>query len=142
MVQRSWYNVGAEGGNVTLERPWCFLHGSFRWVLSLDISLASGGRPPGLNPLWRGWVYRPAPEAHRKRECRRGLRHFWNCLTHVGFSSATEPTLKIALCHIRTLSRMINTVKHRFYVTSVWFSNHTWSEAMHNMSAHQLPQYF
>ena len=32
-------------------------------VLSLDILLASGGRPPGINPLRRGWVYRPAPEA-------------------------------------------------------------------------------
>ena len=32
-------------------------------VLSLDLPLASGSRPPGFNPLRRGWVYRPAPEA-------------------------------------------------------------------------------
>ena len=40
-----------------------------------------GAVPPGFNPLRRGWVYRPAPEAPRKRECRRGPRHFWNCLS-------------------------------------------------------------
>ena len=39
-----------------------------------------GAVPPGFNPLRRGWVYRPAPEAPRKGECRRGPRHFWNCL--------------------------------------------------------------
>ena len=38
-----------------------------------------GAVPPGFNPLRRGWVYRPAPEAPRKGECRRGPRHFWNC---------------------------------------------------------------
>ena len=40
-----------------------------------------GAVPPGFNPLRRGWVYRPAPEAPRKGECRRGPRHFWNCLS-------------------------------------------------------------
>ena len=35
-----------------------------------------------LCPLRRGWVYRPAPEAPRKGECRRGQRHFWNRLSH------------------------------------------------------------
>ena len=35
----------------------------------------------GFNPLRRGWVYRPAPEAPRKGDCRRGPRHFWNCLS-------------------------------------------------------------
>ena len=39
-----------------------------------------GAVPPGFNPLRRGWVYRRAPEAPRKGECRRGPRHFWNCL--------------------------------------------------------------
>ena len=38
-----------------------------------------GAVPPGFNPLRTGWVYRPAPEAPRKGECRRGPRHFWNC---------------------------------------------------------------
>ena len=32
-------------------------------ILSLDVPLASGERPPGFNPLRRGWVYRPVPEA-------------------------------------------------------------------------------
>ena len=40
-----------------------------------------GAAPPGFNPLRRGWVYRPAPEAPRKGECRQGPRHFWNCLS-------------------------------------------------------------
>ena len=40
-----------------------------------------GAVPPGFNPFRRGWVYRPAPEAPRKGECRRGPRHFWNCLS-------------------------------------------------------------
>ena len=26
--------------------------------------------------------------------------------------------------------------------SSVWLSNHTWSETMYNVSAHQLPQYY
>ena len=69
-----------------------------------------GAVPPGFNPLRRGWVYRPAPEAPRKGECRRGPRHFWNCLSRLGFGPATGPTLKTALCHIRTLvGRRINT---------------------------------
>ena len=67
-----------------------------------------GAVPPGFNPLRRGWVYRPAPEAPRKGECRRGPRHFWNCLSRW----ATGPTLKTALCHIRTLvGRRINTAR-------------------------------
>ena len=69
-----------------------------------------GAVPPGFNPLRRGWVYRPAPEAPRKGECRRGPRHFWNCLRALGYGPATGPTLKTALCHIRTLvGRRINT---------------------------------
>ena len=33
-------------------------------ILSLNVPLVSGGRPhPDFNPLQRGWVYRPAPEA-------------------------------------------------------------------------------
>ena len=73
-----------------------------------------GAVPPGFNPLRRGWVYRPAPEAPRKGECRRGPRHFWNCLSRLGFGPATGPTLKTALCHIRTLvGRRINTALER-----------------------------
>ena len=42
-------------------------------------------------------------EALQKGECRQGWRYFWPCRTHVGFGSATGPTLKTALCHIRAL---------------------------------------
>ena len=60
-----------------------------------------GAVSPGFNPLRRGWVYRPAPEAPRKGECRLSVA--------LGFDPATGPTLKTALCHIRTLvGRMIN----------------------------------
>ena len=46
-----------------------------------------GAVPPGFNPLRRVWVYRTEPEA-------------------------TGPTLKTALCHIRTLvGRRINTAR-------------------------------
>ena len=41
-----------------------------------------------------------------------GPRHFWNCLSRLGFGPATGPTLKTALCHIRTLvGRRINTAR-------------------------------
>ena len=73
----------------------CVLHGSFGCVPPLDTTLmTSRGRPPGFKPLQRGWVYRPAPEAPQKGECRRGLRHFWNCLTRAGSGPVTGPTSK------------------------------------------------
>ena len=62
-----------------------------------------GAIPPGLYPLRGGWVYCLAPEAPQKGECRRRRRYFWPCRTRVGFSPATGPTLKTALCHIRAL---------------------------------------
>ena len=56
--------------------------------------LASGGHPSlGFKPLQRGWVYRLAPEAPRKGKCRRGPKHFWNCLTRMGSGPATGSTL-------------------------------------------------
>ena len=59
------------------------------------------GASPGFNPLRRGWVYRQAPEAPRKRECRRELP------VVLGFGPATGHKLKTALCHI--VGRRINT---------------------------------
>ena len=50
-----------------------------------------GAFPPGFNPLRRGWVYRPAPEAPRKGECRRGPRHFWNCLSRWATALRQDP---------------------------------------------------
>ena len=47
--------------------------------------------PPGFNPLRRGWVYRPTPEAPRKGECRRGPRHFWNCLSRWASALRQDP---------------------------------------------------
>ena len=66
--------------------------------------------PPNFNPPRRGYVYRLAPEAPCKGECRWGPRHFWNCWTRLGYSPVTGPRLKMALCHTRTLvGRMTNT---------------------------------
>ena len=50
-----------------------------------------GAFPPGFNPLRRGWVYRPAPDAPRKGECRRGPRHFWNCLSRWATALRQDP---------------------------------------------------
>ena len=50
-----------------------------------------GPSPPGFNPLRRGWVYRPAPEAPRKGECRWGPRHFWNCLSRWATALRQDP---------------------------------------------------
>ena len=60
-----------------------------------------GAVSPGFNSLWRGWVYRLAPEAPLLGECQWGPRHFWKCRAHVGSGPAPEPTLKNALCHTR-----------------------------------------
>ena len=79
----SWWN--------TFGRPWC--DARFRSGVSCH--------PPGLNPLRRGWVYRPAPEALLLGECRRGPRHFWKCRACVGFGPAPGPTLKKALRYTR-----------------------------------------
>ena len=69
-----------------------------------------GAFPPGFNPLRRGWVYHPAPEAPRKGECRRGSEAFLELPIALGYGPAIGPTLKTALCHIRTLvGRRINT---------------------------------
>ena len=64
----------------TFGRSWC--DGRFRSGVSCHwIYLwTHWAVPPGFKPLWRGWVYRPAPEASLLGECRRGSRHFWNHL--------------------------------------------------------------
>ena len=68
-----------------------------------------GAVPSGFNPLRRGWVYRPAPEARRKRGMPTGSEVFLELPVALGFGPATGPTLKTALCHIRTLvGRRIN----------------------------------
>ena len=46
--------------------------------------------------------------------------------------------------NVMALFKLVKHV-HKFeYIvhSSVWLSNHTWSESMHNMSAHQLPWYY
>ena len=64
-----------------------------------------GAVTPGFNPLRRGWVYRPA-----KRGMPTGSEAFLELPIALGFGPATGPTLKTALCHIRTLvGRRINT---------------------------------
>ena len=74
-----------------------------------------GAVPPGFNPLWRGWVYRPAPEAPLFRGMPTGSEAFLELPLVLGFGPATGPTLKTALCHIRTLvGRRINTARSAF----------------------------
>ena len=60
------------------------------------VSPASGGRPhPRLLPSSGGVARR----LRRKGKFRRGLRHFWNCLTRVGSGPATGPTLNGLVPH-------------------------------------------
>ena len=68
-----------------------------------------GAVPPGFNLLRRGWVYRPVPEAPRKRGMPTGSEAFLKLPIVFGFGPATGLTLKTAFCHIRTLvGRRIN----------------------------------
>ena len=53
---------------------------------------------PSFNPPPRGWVYRLAPEHLFLGECRRSLRHFWECQACLGYGPESGPTLKKALC--------------------------------------------
>ena len=71
-----------------------------------------GAVPPGFNPLRRGWVYRPAPEAPRKRGMPTGSEAFFGTASRVGLQPCDRTNLKTALCHIRTLvGRRINTAR-------------------------------
>ena len=86
----------------------------YHWIHHLR---PQGAVPPGFNPLRRGWVYRPAPEAPRKGGMPTGSEEFLELPVVLGFGPATGLTIKTALCHIRTLvGRRIN---HRL-VLCVW----------------------
>ena len=98
----------------SLDRLW-LRAARFGRVCSTTGYITSGLRgpsPQALNPLRRGWVYRPAPEAPRKGECRRGSEAFLELPIALGYGPVTGPTLNTALCHIRTLvGRRINTAR-------------------------------
>ena len=66
-------------------------------VLSLDVPLASGGRPPGFNPLRRGWVYRPAPEAPLLRGMPTGSEAFLEMPGACGLGPCAWPHPKKSL---------------------------------------------
>ena len=64
--------------SVILRPPHLFLEWDYYCFIGNTISgsgqvcLFTGytsGRPPGFNPLWRGWVYRLAPEAPLSEAC-------------------------------------------------------------------------
>ena len=97
--------------------PWC--DGRFRsgvschWIYLGPQEAVS----LGFNPLWRGWVYRPASLLE---ECRRGPRHFWKCREHVGFGPAPGPTLKKALCHNRLIGGTEDKYHHIYGLHLFW----------------------
>ena len=81
----------------------CFLHGPFGCVPPLDTTpLVSGDRPQGFNPLRRGWVYRPAPEAPQKGDADEAQGIFGTAC-RVGLQPCHWTYPKTALCHILTL---------------------------------------
>ena len=55
-----------------------------------------GAVPPGFNPLRRGWVYRPAPEAPRKRNAD-GIRGIFGTACRVGLRPCDRTHLKNGL---------------------------------------------
>ena len=55
-----------------------------------------GAVPPGFNPLRRGWVYRPAPEAPRKRNAD-GARGIFGTACRVGLRPCDRTHLKNGL---------------------------------------------
>ena len=60
---------------------------------------SQGAFPPGFYLPREGWVYRPAPEAPQKGECRRGRGHFWKLPDACGLRPCTRTNHKKALCH-------------------------------------------
>ena len=60
---------------------------------------SQGASPPGFYLLREGWVYRPAPEAPQKGECRRDRGHFWKLPDACGLRTCTRTHHKKALCH-------------------------------------------
>ena len=90
-----------------------FVHtyvGGRKAVPPLDTSpLASGGRPPRLQPSSEGLDLSPDAWGAPKRGMPTGSEAFLELPVALGFGPATGPTLKTALCHIRTLvERRIN----------------------------------
>ncbi len=80
---KKWRCIVSSGGGLSTGCG-CVPHGSFRCVPPLDTTpLASGGCPPGFNRLWRGWVYRPAPEAPEKGNANE-IRGFFGTACRVG----------------------------------------------------------
>ena len=81
--------------------------GFFSWLSDvrvgwLDSSSLRGPSPQALTLMggarFNAWcLKRPS-----LRECRRGLRCFWECPTRLGPGPTPGPTLKKALCHTRT----------------------------------------
>ena len=68
-----------------------------------------GAVPLGFNPLRRGWVLSPGAWGAPKRGMPTGSEAFLELPAALGFGPAIGPTLKTALCHIRTLvGRRIN----------------------------------
>ena len=73
-----------------------------RWLTPgkrIFILRSQGAFPPGFYLLREGWVYRPAPEAPQKRECRRGQGHFWKLPGAYGLRPCIWTHHKKALCH-------------------------------------------
>ena len=60
-----------------------------------------GAVPPGFNPLRRGWVYRPAPEAPLLRGMPTGSEAFLEMPGACGLRPCAWPHPKKALCHTR-----------------------------------------
>ena len=107
-------------------------HSSFGCVPPLDTSpLALGGRPPRLKPSSEGLGLSPDAWGAPKRGMPTGLEAFLELPVALGSGPATGPTLKTALCHIRTLvGRRINIgtsseVRIRIFWTSliydIWY---------------------
>ena len=93
------------------------LSGTLHWRYSsgwplgkrfLNYPSVSGGLPPGFYLLQEGWVYRPAPEAPQKGECRRGRGHFWKLPDACGLRPCTRTHYKKALCHTCPFSEASN----------------------------------
>ena len=73
-----------------------------RCISSLEILLASRGRPPGFNPLQRGCVYYLAPEAPLFEGIPTGPEAFWGLPDGCGLQSFDRNKLKTTLRHTHT----------------------------------------
>ena len=99
---------------------------------SMAWNTASESWPLGLNDLvWLLWFLRPE-------------RKFFSHLVTVLWSTAPLSFIQQMFCCVVDMFEFIKPVSDVNYVVcwSVRFSNHTWSETMHSVSVHQLPQYY